>query len=128
MGMSFKTPKGLATGYGSAGAGTHHWWQSRVSSVALVPQTLFFIFPFAGALGEGRDAVLEVYANPFNAIVAILFLATMFHHLMQGLQVVIEDYVHHKGWRTGLLLGNTMFCAAFGLAGIFAVLKIAFTA
>ena len=126
--MSFKTAKGLATGLGSAGTGTHHWWQHRVSSVALIPLTAFAIFPFAGALGEGHAAVLETYSNPFNAIVAVLFLAVMFHHLMQGLQVVIEDYVHQKGWRTGLLLGNQMFCGAFGFAGIFAVLKIAFTA
>lgn len=126
--MSFKTPKGLAAGLGSAGTGTHHWWQHRVSSVALIPLTALAVFPFAGALGEGHAEVLATYANPFNAIVAVLFLAVMFHHLMQGLQVVIEDYVHHKGWRTGLLLGNQMFCAAFGLAGIFAVLKIAFTA
>lgn len=126
--MSFKTPKGLAAGLGSAGTGTHHWWTQRISSVALVPLTIFAIFPFARALGGEHADVLATYANPLNAIVAILFLAVTFHHLMQGLQVVIEDYVHHKGWRTGLLLGNTMFCAAFGLAGIFAVLKIAFMA
>ena len=125
--MSFKTPKSMATGYGSAGGGTHHWWTHRITSVALIPLTIFFLLPFAGALGGSIEEVRAVYQNPFNAIVAILFIATMFHHLMQGLQVVIEDYVHHAGWRTGLLLGNTMFCAAFGLAGVFAVLKIAFT-
>ncbi|MEM7743808.1 MAG: succinate dehydrogenase, hydrophobic membrane anchor protein [Pseudomonadota bacterium] len=125
--MSYRTPFTLARGLGSAGTGTHHWWQMRVSSVALVPLTILVIWPFAGALGEGREAVLAAYANPFNAIVAILFLAVTFHHLMQGLQTVIEDYVHNKGSRTALLLGNQMFCAAFGLAGVFAVLKIAFT-
>lgn len=126
--MSYKTPRGMAAGLGSAGTGTHHWWQHRVSSVALIPLTAFAVFPFAGALGGEHMEVLEVYANPFNAIVAILFLAVTFHHLMQGLQVVIEDYVHQKGWRTGLLLGNQMFCGAFGLAGVFAVLKIALSA
>ncbi len=126
--MSYRTPKGIAAGLGSAGTGTHHWWQTRISSVALIPLTVLAVFPFANALGDDYGVVLATYANPFNAIVAILFLAVTFHHLMQGLQVVIEDYVHHKGWRTGLLLGNTMMCAAFGLAGVFAVLKIAFTA
>ena len=124
--MSFKTPRGLASGLGSAGTGTHHWWQHRVSSVALIPLTVLAIFPFADGLGDDHSEVLEIYSNPFNAIVAVLFLATSFHHLMQGLQVVIEDYVHHKGARTLALMGNTMFCAAFGFAGIFAVLKIAF--
>ena len=123
--MSFKTPRGLATGLGSAGTGTHHWWQHRVSSVALIPLTILAIIPFADGLGDDHAEVLATYSNPFNAIVAILFLAVAFHHLMQGLQVVIEDYVHGKGWRTAALLGNQMFCAAFGFAGIFAVLKIA---
>ena len=126
--MSYRTPRGRAEGHGSAGAGTHHWWQHRVSSVALIPLTILVILPFADALGDSHAEVLATYANPFNAIVAILFLAVGFHHLMQGLQVVIEDYVSHKGWRTGALLANQMFCGAFALAGIFAVLKIAFTA
>ena len=125
--MSYRTPLTMARGLGSAGAGTHHWWQMRISSVALVPLTILAIWPFAAGLGEERAEVLEIYANPFNAIVAILFLAVTFHHLMQGLQTVIEDYIHGKGVRTALLIGNQMFCAAFGLAGVFAVLKIAFT-
>ncbi|MFK7944072.1 MAG: succinate dehydrogenase, hydrophobic membrane anchor protein [Paracoccaceae bacterium] len=125
--MSFKTPRGLASGLGSAGTGTHHWWQHRVSSVALIPLTILAVFPFATGLGSDHAEVLEIYANPWNAIVAALFMAVGFHHLMQGLQVVIEDYIHQKGWRTAALLGNQMFCAAFGFAGIFAVLKIAFT-
>ncbi|MEM0987944.1 MAG: succinate dehydrogenase, hydrophobic membrane anchor protein [Pseudomonadota bacterium] len=125
--MSYRTPFITARGHGSAGSGTHHWWQMRVSSVALTPLTMIAIWPFAMNLGEGREAVLAAYANPFNAIVAVLFLAVGFHHLMQGLQTVIEDYIHQKAWRTGLLLGNQMFCAAVGLAGVFAVLKIAFT-
>jgi len=125
--MSFKTPKALAAGAGSAGTGTHHWWTQRITSVALIPLTALAIWPFATALGGERADVLAAYADPFNAIVAILFLAVGFHHLAQGLQVVIEDYFHHKVWRTGLLLGNQMLCALFGFAGIFAVLKIAFT-
>ena len=92
------------------------------------PLTILAIFPFAGGLGSEHAEVLAIYSNPFNAIIAVLFLAVGFHHLMQGLQVVIEDYVHHKGVRTAALLGNQMFCAAFGFAGVFAVLKIAFTA
>ena len=125
--MSFRTPRILATGHGSAGAGTHHWWVQRVTSVALIPLTVLAILPFAGAIGQDHDEVLEVYRNPWNAIVTALFLVTMFYHLMLGLQTVIEDYIQAKGWRTGLLLGNQFFCAAFGFAGVFAVLKIAFT-
>jgi succinate dehydrogenase / fumarate reductase, membrane anchor subunit len=123
--MAFKTPRVRALGLGAAGSGVHHWWVTRVESVALIPLGLLFVFPFASALGEGHAAVLAVYRNWFNAVVAVLFIAVSFHHLMLGVQVVVEDYVQHKGWRTGLLIANQMFCVFFGLAGVFAVLKIA---
>ena len=125
--MSYRTPRNLATGHGAAGAGTHHWWLQRVTAVALIPLAAFAIFPLASAVGTDHDTVLETYRNPFNAIVMALFLGTLFHHLKLGLQVVIEDYVQAKGWRTGLLLASQFFCVAFGVAGVFAVLKIAFT-
>lgn len=123
--MGFRTARGRAIGLGSAHSGVHHWWVLRVESVALIPLGLLFVFPFASALGEGHAAVVAVYSNWFNAVVAVLFLAVAFHHLMLGLQEVILDYAHEKAWRVGLLIGSQMFCAFFGLAGIFAVLKIA---
>ncbi len=125
--MTDRTPRARVSGLGSAGQGTHHWWLQRITAVALLPLAVLFIVPFAGALGGEHSAVLALYANPFNAIVAVLFIGVAFRHLALGMQVVIEDYVHHKAWRTGLLVGNSMFCFTFGLAGVFAVLKIAFT-
>jgi succinate dehydrogenase / fumarate reductase membrane anchor subunit len=94
--------------------------------VALVPLAILFIFPLAATIGGSFEEVRQVYANPFNAIVAILFIAVMFRHLSLGLQVVIEDYVHGKTARTTALLLNTGFCWLFGLTGVFAVAKIAF--
>ena len=125
--MSFRTPKARVVGLGTAHGGTHHWWQMRLSSIALIPLTVLFAVPFAQALGGGYEEVRALYSQPFHAIVAALFLAVNFHHLAQGLQTVIEDYVHDKKWRTGLLIGNTMANAALGFAGVFAVLRIAFT-
>jgi succinate dehydrogenase / fumarate reductase membrane anchor subunit len=124
--MINRTPRARVSGLGAAGQGTHHWLSQLITSVALIPLTVLFMVPFAGAVGGEHGDVLALYANPFHAVVALLFIATAFRHLAQGLQVVIEDYVHAKAWRTGLLVGNTMFCIAFGLAGVFAVLKIAF--
>jgi succinate dehydrogenase membrane anchor subunit len=124
--MTGRTPRARVSGLGAAGQGTHHWWLQRISAVALLPLTVLFIVPFAGLLGGGHGDVLALYANPFHAVVAVLFIAVAFRHLALGLQVVVEDYVHARAWRTGLLVGNSMFCFAFGLAGVFAVLKIAF--
>ncbi|MBP7240690.1 succinate dehydrogenase, hydrophobic membrane anchor protein [Amaricoccus sp.] len=126
--MDYRTDRSRVTGLGSAKYGTGHWWSQRISSAALVPLTLLFIFPFVSSLGSEHADVIATYANPFNAIVAILFIVTTFIHVRQGMQVVIEDYVHDKPIRTAALLANTLLCWAFGLTGVFAVAKIAFTA
>ncbi|MEL6773675.1 MAG: succinate dehydrogenase, hydrophobic membrane anchor protein [Pseudomonadota bacterium] len=126
--MSFRTPRARAAWLGTAHGGTHHWTQINLTGILLVPLTVLFIFPFAGALGSSHEEVLEIYRSPFNAIVAALFIGVAFHHLYQGLQVVIEDYVHHKGWLVGALVANALVCGAAGFAGVFSVLKIAFTA
>ena len=123
--MTYRTPRARVSGLGAAGHCTHHWWIQRISAVALIPLVVLFVIPFAQVVWGERGYVLALYAHPFHAIVAVLFIATTFYHLGLGLQVVIEDYVHGKAWRTGLLLGKSMFCFAFGMAGIFAVFKIA---
>ncbi|MEL6280286.1 MAG: succinate dehydrogenase, hydrophobic membrane anchor protein [Pseudomonadota bacterium] len=126
--MSIKTPMNRVLGLGSAKSGTEHWWAQRISSVALVPLTILFLFPFLSALGGGYEAVRAAYASPFNALVAILFIAVNFLHLQQGLQVVIEDYVHEKRSRTVMMFCNTLLCGLLGAAGVFAIAKLSFGA
>ncbi|MFV0476144.1 MAG: succinate dehydrogenase, hydrophobic membrane anchor protein [Pikeienuella sp.] len=123
--MSFLTDRARATGLGSAKDGTHHWWSQRITAIALVPLGLLFIIRFALALGDGYEAVRAAYANPFNAIIAGLFILVACNHLRLGLQVVFEDYIHGAA-RTAALIANTLFCATLAFAGIFAVAKIAF--
>ncbi len=125
--MQFRTERQRVQGLGSSGGGVGHWWSQRITSIALLPLSLVFIFPFAQALGSGFEQVRDVYRHPFNAVVAILFLAVGFRHLQQGIQVVIEDYVHDKPLLIGLLLANTLLTLAFAMTGIFAVAKIAFS-
>lgn len=126
--MDYRTDRARVRGLGAAKEGTGHWWSQRVTSLALAPLGILFLFPFVRSLGADHEAVRATYADPFNAIVAILFIGVSFHHLQQGLQVVIEDYLHDKAIKTGALLAVTLLCWAFALSGIFAVAKIAFTA
>lgn len=121
----YRTPMSRVLGHGSAKEGVGHWWGQRLTAVALVPLTLLAVPTLGGAIGAGHAAVLETYANPWNAIVLTLLVVVTFRHLQLGLQVVIEDYVHDKAWRTGLLMANIGFCAVMGLAGVFGVAKIA---
>jgi succinate dehydrogenase / fumarate reductase membrane anchor subunit len=123
--MSYRTPMSRVMGLGSAKDGTGHWWSQRVTSVALIPLTLLAIFPLAGAIGSDYEAVRATYAEPFNAIVMILFIAVAFRHLQLGMQVVAEDYLPEP-WRMIALFANIAFCAAMGLTGVFGVAKMAF--
>jgi succinate dehydrogenase / fumarate reductase, membrane anchor subunit len=126
--MSYRTDRQRVHGLGTAGDGTQHWWSQRLTSIALVPLTLFFLFPFVRALGADWETVRAIYSTPLHAIVAILFLLVGFNHLHQGIQVVVEDYVHDKPVRTALLLANVFICWGLALIGVFAVARIAFTA
>ncbi|HRO10774.1 succinate dehydrogenase, hydrophobic membrane anchor protein [Amaricoccus sp.] len=126
--MQFRTDRQRVQGLGASGDGVGHWWSQRITSIALVPLTIVFIFPFVQALGSDFERVREVYSHPFNAVVAILFFAVGFRHLQQGIQVVIEDYVHDKPLMVGLQLANTLLTFAFAMTAIFAVAMIAFAA
>jgi succinate dehydrogenase / fumarate reductase, membrane anchor subunit len=122
----FRTPRQRATGLGPAGEGVGHWWASRLTSIALVPLGILFIFPWVRALGDPYADVLALYSRPFPAAIAILFIGVTFYHIQQGMQVVIEDYVSAKPVRTGLLIATIGFCWLFGLIGVLAVLRLAF--
>lgn len=126
--MSYRTDRQRVAGLGSAKEGVHHFWTQRITAIALIPLVLLFVFPFVRSLGSDYETVVATYSNPFNAIVAILFLLVAFRHLQLGFQVIIEDYVGDKAIRTAALLLNVLLCWAVALTGVFAVAKIAFTA
>jgi len=70
---------------------------------------------------------LATVAKPWNAMLLIIFLITMFWHAVLGLQVVIEDYVHTR-WKEVLSMVLIKFLAVLGaLASVLAVLRIALT-
>ena len=122
--MRYITDRSRVQGLGSAKAGTQHFWEQRISAIALLFLVPCFVFPFAWHLGEGYEAVRAAYAHPFNAIVAIAFFVTVSLHLFQGLQVVIEDYVHGRMGMV-LIISSRLLCTLLALVGVYAIIKIA---
>ncbi|MEM7441301.1 MAG: succinate dehydrogenase, hydrophobic membrane anchor protein [Pseudomonadota bacterium] len=123
--MSYKTDLGRVIGLGSAKTGAEEWFSNRVLSVALVPLTLLFLYLVAPLIGEDYETVLAGFANPFTAVVTILYILVTFKHLADGLHEVIIDYVHSKGMLTVLLVGTRLGCYFIGAIGAFSVAKIA---
>ena len=79
--MSFQTDRNRVRGLGTAHEGAKHWWHQRLTSIALVPLALLFLFPFARALGHDHATVLGLYRHTGHALVAVLFIAVAFLHL-----------------------------------------------
>ncbi len=118
-------PLGRARGLGSAKHGVQHWWAQRVSAVALIPLTLWFVYSVVHLTGADQRIVLTWLHKPASAILMSLFVVATFYHLALGVQVVIEDYVHREGVKvTSLLLfkGLIVLTAA---AALFTVLRVA---
>jgi succinate dehydrogenase / fumarate reductase, membrane anchor subunit len=124
--QQLRSPVGRALGLGSAKEGVEHWWAQRVSAVALVVLGLWFVASVIALAGADHAAVVAWLRRPFAAIATILLLAAVFYHSALGLQVVIEDYVHSEGLKLASLVAMRLLSVALAVAGIFAVLRIAF--
>ncbi len=123
--MSLRTDLGRVRGLGSAKEGIAHWWAQRVTAVALVPLSLWFVASLASLAGADIAAVRSWVANPFVAVTLVLLIGVTFHHMQLGMQVVIEDYIHAEWVKiTGIMLVK-FTSVALAAGGIFSVLKIA---
>ena len=123
-----RTPLAHARGLGSAKDGTEHFWRQRLTAVALVPLIIWFVVSLVAMSGADHAAMIAWLKQPVPAVAMLLFIAAGFVHLRLGMQVIIEDYVTSEGAKIALLMLNTFFCAAVGLASVLAVLKIFFGA
>jgi len=125
--MSLRNPLGRARGLGAAKDGTEHWWAQRLTAIALVPLSLAFVALLIAFQGLDQAGIIALMGNPLVAIIMIMFVVAGFYHMQIGVKIVIEDYVHHLGMKTTLLIILTLGTIALGAVALFAILKLAFT-
>ena len=102
--------------------GIKHWRQQRITSILLIPLTVWFLIFMSINIGNDYVDVKSSIEQPFNLSMMILFIILTFLHLQQGLQVIIEDYFFK---RTFLVLNN-IFCGFLLIVGLFSLIKLAF--
>jgi succinate dehydrogenase / fumarate reductase membrane anchor subunit len=117
---------GRVRGLGAARAGTGHWWAQRLTALALLPLTLWFVLAAFHLSGLPRAAVAHWAGHPINAALLVALVLITFRHMQLGLQVVIEDYIHAERPRTVLLLLLHGVVGLVVLIGVLAALKLAF--
>lgn len=122
--MRYLTDRKRAVGMGSAKTGTAHFWAMKVSSFALILLIPLFVFTFGPILGSEYAEVTAYFARPWPALVAALTIVITMMHFKDGVQTMIEDYVHGTAQKVTILV---MICISYGLAamGLFAVAKLA---
>ena len=116
---------GRARGVGAGHSGVEHWRVERITSIALVPLTLWFIYAMLHLVGAPQPAVAAWAGNPINATLLLVLVAITFHHMHLGLQVVCEDYVSNKWQMTLMILGAKAASLVLGLLAGIAVLRMA---
>jgi succinate dehydrogenase / fumarate reductase membrane anchor subunit len=125
MSRDLRNPLQRARGLGSAKEGVGHWWNQRLTAIALVVLVLWFVVLVLGLVGHDYQAVRASIARPWNALLMIAFIIAAFWHAVLGLQVVIEDYVHTRWVEVTSMVVIKLLAVAGVLAGVLAVLRIA---
>lgn len=124
--MSLRSDLGRVRGLGSAKEGSHHWWHQRLTAIALVPLSLWFVVVLLGRLEATHAETVAWISSPLVAVMLIALIISTFYHTILGLQVVIEDYIHLEWAKITLLILTKLGFAFGGLLGVVAVLKISF--
>jgi succinate dehydrogenase / fumarate reductase membrane anchor subunit len=124
--MSLRSPIGRVLGLGAAKEGFSHWWLQRVTSVALVLLGLWFVSALLRMPTFQYEFVVAWIAMPLNSVLLLLLVGTLVYHSQLGVQVVVEDYVHHHGLKIATMMLLTFAHVAVAALAIFAVLRIAF--
>ncbi|HYM28536.1 MAG TPA: succinate dehydrogenase, hydrophobic membrane anchor protein [Steroidobacteraceae bacterium] len=124
--MSLRSPLGRVLGLGAAKQGVHHWWAQRLTSVALLPLSVWFVVSLLTLPALDHATVVAWLRQGSTALLLILFLLVAAWHSQLGVRVVVEDYVHGNGVRTLTLVLLGFVHVLVAAAGVFAVLRVAF--
>ena len=122
---SLQTPLHKVQGLGASHSGTGHFWRERLTSVALIPLSLWFAYAMVGLIDTNEVTIVSFLAKPWNAILMGLFVVISFYHLGLGLQQILDDYVHAPGMKLFLRLMVTVVWIIASVIAVFALVRIA---
>ena len=121
-----RTPLGRVRFLGSARIGTTEAWLVHVTSIALVPLTLGFVWLMIDLSRKDYNGVRAELTRPISAILLLAFIVAGIVHMELGMRSIIDDYIDGRP-RAWALAANTCFAALLALACLYATLRVAFT-
>ena len=121
-----RTPLSRVRFLGAARIGTNEAWLIHVTSLALVPLTISFVWLMLDLLRKDYNGVRAELTRPVPAILLLAFIFAGIVHMELGMRSVIVDYIGGQS-RAWALAANTCFAALLALACLYATLRVAFT-
>ena len=122
------TPIGKARGLGSAHHGGEHWLTERVTSIALLLLGTWLVASLLLLPKLDQRTLIEWLHSPSGAIPMTLLVIVGFKHALDGMKVVVEDYVHEPGNNFALNTLLLFLAVGGGALALFALARIAFGA
>ncbi len=105
--------------------GAGEWTAERLSSLILIPLTLWGLWSGFTMSGAGYDAALAWFRAPVNAVLLGVTLLVSLWHMQMGLKVIVDDYIHKPGSRSAILGLIALFCVLLAAAGVFFIVRLA---
>jgi succinate dehydrogenase / fumarate reductase membrane anchor subunit len=121
---TMRTPLARAKGLGAAGHGAEHWWLHRMTAVSNIPLIVAFVIIVASLAGTTYQGAISIVSHPFVAIILILAVISVTNHMRLGMQIIIEDYVHEKGWKLAALIANNFYAVVIAVACLYGIVKV----
>jgi succinate dehydrogenase / fumarate reductase membrane anchor subunit len=120
------TPLGRVRRLGSAHHGGEHWLTERVTSIALLFLGTWLFASLLLLPKLDQRTLIEWLHAPSGAIPMALLIVVGFRHALDGVKVVIDDYVHEPGNNFVLNLLMLFLAIGGGAIALFALARIAF--
>lgn len=111
---------------GSAKSGVGAARAMHLTSVALVPLAVAFVWVLITLIGKDYAGVRAGLGHPLPAIVTLLFVGASLYHMKLGMRSIIDDYIHQHHLKDWALMANLFFSVAVGLACVYSLLKVSF--
>ena len=105
--------------------GTTHFIRERLSSLLLIPLTVWFIATMVAYVGADHAAVVALLSDPIDLVLMASFVIVGMYHSALGVQVVIEDYFANPRRRT-LIIANYAAHILVVIVCLYALVRIAF--
>jgi len=122
--MSLRSPLSRVLGMGTARQGVDHWWLQRLTAVALVPLSIWFLVSLLTLPSLDQATVSAWMAHSSSALLLVLLVLASAWHSRLGVAVVVEDYVH-GGLKAVTLVLFTFVHVLVAAAGVLAILRVA---